>query len=68
MINLESDKYIRFNDDKNTTIRENVLNDIADACFDHIKQELCDNNKPCTFEICMEISERIKQRLYTKTI
>lgn len=67
VINLESNKYIHFSDDENTTISETALNEMADDCINHIKQELFDNGKPCTFEICMEISERIKQRLLIRT-
>ena len=67
VISLESNKYIHFSDDENTTISETALNEMADDCINHIKQELFDNGKPCTFEICMEISERIKQRLLIRT-
>ncbi len=67
VINLESNKYIQFNDDENTTISETTINRIADICINCIKQELNANGKPCTFEICHEISERIKQRLFIRT-
>ena len=64
VINLENNKYIMFNDDENTTISEDTLNKIADNCIALIKQELISNDKPCTFEICQEISDRIKRRIY----
>ena len=57
----------KLNDDENTTISETTINRIADICINCIKQELNANDKPCTFEICHEISERIKQRLFIRT-